>query len=138
MRRKKLQFVLGGVVIFGAIAYLSVSGIREGMSYFHKIDEVQALGSKLHGKGIRVSGKVQEGSIRQSPDRRVHDFNMVDGKGVLAVHFRGILPDLFKDGAVVIVEGKYGINGVLVASNVMTACPSKYEAELEATAKKVN
>lgn len=138
MARKKLQFVLGGAVIFGAIAYLSVSGVREGMSYFHKIDEVQALGSKLHGKGLRVSGKVQEGSIQQNWDRRVHDFKMVDGKGVLPVHFRGILPDLFKDGASVIVEGKYGADGVLVASNVMTACPSKYEAELTATIKKSN
>jgi cytochrome c-type biogenesis protein CcmE len=132
MRRKKLQFVLGGVIIFGAITYLSVSGIMEGVKYFHKIDEIQALATELHGKGLRVAGKVLEGSIQQSLDHRVHDFKMIDGIQVLPVHFQGIVPDLFKDGATVIVEGEYGEDGVLVASNVMTACPSKYEAELSA------
>ena len=129
MKRKKLQFVVGGVVIFGAIFYLSITGMSRGMSYFHEVNEIEARAEELYGKGLRVSGKVQPGTIRTSADHRVYDFKVTDGKAALPVHFQGIVPDLFRDGADVIIEGKFRRDGVLVASNVMTACPSKSEAE---------
>jgi cytochrome c-type biogenesis protein CcmE len=132
VNRKKLQFVGGGIIIFGAIAYLSVTGMQQGMSYYHEVNEIEAHAQELYGKGLRVSGKVQPGSIKKTADHRVYDFRVTDGKAALPVHFQGIVPDLFKDGAEVIVEGKFRKDGVLVASNVMTACPSKYEAEAQA------
>ncbi len=137
MNRKKLQFVVGGVVIFGSILYLSITGMSRGMSYFHEVNEIEARAEELYGKGLRVSGKVKPGTIRKSVDHRVYDFKVTDGKAALAVHFKGIVPDLFRDGAEVIVEGKYGRDGVLVASKVMTACPSKYDAEGDAKKKAV-
>jgi cytochrome c-type biogenesis protein CcmE len=129
VNRKKLQFVVGGVVIFGSILYLSITGMSRGMSYFHEVNEIEARAEELYGKGLRVSGKVKPGTIRKSVDHRVYDFKVTDGKATLPVHFKGIVPDLFRDGADVIVEGKFRRDGVLVASKVMTACPSKYEAE---------
>ncbi len=135
MNRKKLQFVGGGIIIFGAIAYLSVTGMQQGMSYYHEVNEIQARAQELYGKGLRVSGKVEPGSIKKTADHRMYDFKVTDGKSALPVHFQGIVPDLFKDGAEVIVEGKFRNDGVLVASNVMTACPSKYEAEAQARDK---
>lgn len=141
MNRKKVQFVGGAVIIFGAIAYLSVTGMQQGMSYFHEVNEVEARAKDLYGKGLRVSGKVLPGSIRKSADSRIYDFKVTDGKASLPIRFEGIVPDLFKDGAQVIVEGKFRQDGVLVASNVMTACPSKYEAESggkEASRSQVN
>ncbi len=132
MSRKQLQFVGGGIVIFGAIVYLSITGMSQGMSYFHEVHEIKARAQELYGKGLRVSGNVQPGSIRKTADHRVYDFQVTDGKASLPIYFEGIVPDLFKDGAEVIVEGKFRKDGVLVANNVMTACPSKYEAEAKA------
>ncbi|MFQ5914292.1 MAG: cytochrome c maturation protein CcmE [Nitrospinota bacterium] len=123
MNRKKIQFIGGGIIIFGAIAYLSITGMQQGMSYYHEVNEVQARAIDLYGKGLRVSGKVQQGSIRKTADQRVYNFQVTDGKASLPIHFEGIVPDLFKEGAEVIVEGKFRRDGVLVASNVMTACP---------------
>ncbi len=129
---KQLQFVGGGVVIFGAIVYLSITGMSQGMSYFHEVHEVKAQAQDLYGKGLRLSGNVQPGSIRKTSDHKVYDFLVTDGKSSLPIHYEGIVPDLFKDGAEVIIEGKFRNDGVLVANNVMTACPSKYEAEAKA------
>lgn len=129
MKNKQLQFVGGGIVIFGAIAYLSITGMSQGISYFHEVHEIKARAQELYGKGLRVSGNVQPGSIRKTMDHKVYDFLVTDGKSSLPIHFEGIVPDLFKDGAEVIIEGKFRKDGVLVANNVMTACPSKYEAE---------
>ena len=129
VNRKKIQFVGGGIIIFGAIVYLSITGMQQGMSYYHEVNEIEARAKELYGKGLRVSGKVQPGSISKTADHRIYNFKVTDGKAFLPVRFEGIVPDLFKDGAEVIVEGKFRQDGVLVASNVMTACPSKYEAE---------
>jgi cytochrome c-type biogenesis protein CcmE len=58
---------------------------------------------------------------------------MGDGQARIPVHYKGVKPDMFQTGVDVIVEGRIGHDGVLVASTLMTSCPSKYQEEKNPT-----
>ena len=155
----KGKFFVGVVLIVGAVGYLMYTGIRETSSYYLTIEEFFVHKEAMANEGIRVAGRVQKGSIDWNPKDLNLNFTMVafkekeGAKGKtptpiaapqhsehdeqlegLAIHYQGILPDMFAEDRDVIVEGEYitGANGnVLEATAVMTTCPSKYEAEIE-------
>ena len=113
---------------------MSITGMSQGISYFHEVHEIKARAQELYGKGLRVSGNVQPGSIRKTMDHKVYDFLVTDGKSSLPIHFEGIVPDLFKDGAEVVIEGRIQNNQsetLFLADNLMAKCPSKFEAQTQ-------
>ncbi|MBC8197920.1 MAG: cytochrome c maturation protein CcmE [Candidatus Marinimicrobia bacterium] len=78
---------------------------------------------------FRLGGNVLDGSIKYSEDKLDLFFELKQGEATLSVkHHSAAVPDLFKDGTQVIVEGVYK-NGVFVADNLMTKCASRYEEE---------
>ena len=78
---------------------------------------------------FRLGGNVIDGSIQYSEDKLDISFNLKQGEATLPVtHHSAAVPDLFKDGSQVIVEGVYH-EGVFVAENLMTKCASRYEEE---------
>lgn len=84
-------------------------------------------------RGSRIHGFVLEGSIQPDLSAGHVDFKIRDGSrsGALLVRYLGIdTPDLFNDGAEVVVEGRFE-EGRFLADRVMAKCPSKYEAEQE-------
>ncbi len=152
----KGKFFIGVVLIVGAVGYLMYTGIRETSTYYLTIEEFFVQKEAMANEGIRVAGRVQKGSIDWNPKDLNLNFSMVAfkekeaEKGLpatsiatpqsdeqlegLAIHYQGILPDMFAEDRDVIVEGEYvtGANGnVLEATALLTTCPSKYEAELE-------
>lgn len=141
MNRKK-RFLIGAFILAGAVGYLMYTGVSQTAVYYLTIGEFLAQKDGLVNEGIRVAGRVAVGSVtkKMTPageelNFRLGDFKSTDGVGdgtggSVPVHFVGITPDMFKaaGGSDVIVEGKYR-NGTLYAQNVLTSCPSKYEAE---------
>jgi cytochrome c-type biogenesis protein CcmE len=78
---------------------------------------------------FRLGGNVLDGSIKYSEDKLDLFFELKQGEAILSVkHHSAAVPDLFKDGTQVIVEGVYN-DGVFVADNLMTKCASRYEEE---------
>ncbi|MCH7520928.1 MAG: cytochrome c maturation protein CcmE [Candidatus Marinimicrobia bacterium] len=78
---------------------------------------------------FRLGGLVEEGSIAYSSDRLHVDFTMFQDDDRLTVRYAGLTPDMFRDGAEVIIEGR--IEGeVFLADNLMTKCASRYEVDL--------
>jgi cytochrome c-type biogenesis protein CcmE len=78
---------------------------------------------------FRLGGNVIDGSIEYSKDKLDISFTLKQGEAFLPVtHHSAAVPDLFKDGSQVIVEGIYQ-NGVFEAENLMTKCASRYEEE---------
>jgi len=134
----KRRFLIGAVLLVGAVAYLIYAGVRQSAVYYVTIDEFLAKRDMLANEGIRVAGRVQAGSVtkKMTPGGTELTFRLGDFKGdgkpdnTVPVHFIGITPDMFKDagGSDVIVEGKYR-DGTIYAQNVLTSCPSKYEAD---------
>ena len=131
---RNLRFVFGSSVIVGAIGYLMYTGIRETSSYYLTIQEFLPRKAEYGNTALRVAGRVQSGSIDYDPRSlrlRFHlaAFSDAAQAGMsVPVSFTGIKPDMFADGRDVIVEGRY-TDGVLQASQVLTSCPSKYEAK---------
>lgn len=128
MNKKQLKFFIGSIIIVAAIGYLVITGISKTSVYYLTVDELLSRGDSVFGEGVRVEGKVLDGSIKKDPSGLKVDFRITDGKKDLVVHYEGIIPDLFVDGRDVVVEGKYGMEGIFTAHTLLTSCPSKYES----------
>jgi cytochrome c-type biogenesis protein CcmE len=138
----KTRFLIGSALLVAAVAYLMYSGVQQSSVYYLTIEEFLARKEALADEGIRIAGRVAMGSVdrRMTPDGEEINFRLGDFTGeaempeTVPVHFVGVTPDMFKSegGSDVIVEGKYR-DGKIYAQSVLTSCPSKYEAEPEAS-----
>jgi cytochrome c-type biogenesis protein CcmE len=133
MMPKKAKFVMGSVLIVVAIGYLISMGIRTTSQYFFTVDELMSQKVSYTGAGLKVKGNVVAGSINRDTENFLKvNFSIEDKKSNLDVVYEGIIPDMFKDGQEVVVEGTLAKDGVFHANTLLTSCPSKYEAEKEA------
>ena len=122
-RTKLIAISLIAVVILG---YLVYTGIRDTMVYYLTVNQLIEQGSQLSDGGVRVGGKVHEGSVMWDPKALTLKFVMKGENTSIPVFYQGVVPDSFKQGREVIVEGIYA-DGVFTASQIMPTCPSKYE-----------
>jgi len=91
---------------------------------------VEDLIDEGYGDRVRLGGLVEEGSIQLDEDNYLTcQFELKEGDYLLPVRYTGVRPDLFKDGAEVIVEGVLN-EGVFKADMLQTKCASKYEGDL--------
>jgi cytochrome c-type biogenesis protein CcmE len=138
---RKGRFFIGAVIIMAAVSYLVYAGIRETSVYYLTMAEFAAKKSALIGQPVRVSGRVQAGTMQWNPRTLDLRFAMdgigeTDGEAVpgsLSVQYNGILPDMLAEGRDVIVEGIYKADSTFVAHTILTSCPSKYEPEVPAS-----
>lgn len=127
-RRRPLRpkFVVGAAVIVAAVAYLLLSATQSAGVYYLTIAEAQTGASG--GGQVRVTGKVVAGSIQYEAKTMQAHFSIGDGPDTLPVEYKGVLPDAFVNNADVIVEGRYTNGQPFQAQQILTKCPSKYEA----------
>ncbi|PIQ98024.1 MAG: cytochrome c biogenesis protein CcmE [Nitrospinae bacterium CG11_big_fil_rev_8_21_14_0_20_56_8] len=132
MNHKKVKFAIGSVLVVFAIGYLISAGISSTSQYFFTVDELLAQKVAYTGAGLKVKGRVVNGSIARDPaDQLLTRFSIQEKTGKLLVVYKGITPDMFQDGGEVVVEGTLSRDGTFHANVLMTSCPSKYEAEKE-------
>ena len=133
MKHKKVRFLVGSLLIVGAIGYLITMGISNTSQYFFTVDELLSQKVSYTGSGLKVKGNVVNGSIQRDPNDYLNVmFSIEEKKFSLKVAYQGVTPDMFADGREVVVEGTLGEDGVFHANTLLTSCPSKYEAEKEA------
>ncbi len=133
MAVRKIKFLIAGAVVLSGFVYLAASGFRsENLVYFLTVDEVSQKAATLGGRGIRVQGKIVPRTLTKNPDAMQLAFHIQGEKQTLRVRYTGVPPDLLENGFPVIAEGKLDTRGVLVAKNLMVACPSKFEEMKEA------
>jgi len=127
MKNKKTKLILITLVAMAVIGYLVYTGVRDTMVYYLTVTELVQNGSQSPDGGVRVGGMVLEGSVVWDPKDLKLSFTMGDdGGATLPVVYQGVVPDSFKPGREVIIEGIY-TNGKFAASQIMPTCPSKYE-----------
>ena len=122
---KRKRLLIGGIVILVALGYLIYSAASGSAAYYVTIDEL--AGSGPTRRNVRVAGNVVGESIVWEAREMRLQFEMVDESGRLPVVYNGARPDMFRDDAEVVVEGKLGEDGVFEARTMMLKCPSKYE-----------
>lgn len=130
------QSTVAKVVLTVAIG-LGVTGFffhssRKHTSHYKMVDEVAVAPDHWNGKQLKVHGWVEAGSIVEKVvDQEMHRTFVLEHKGRrIAVRNTGPKPDTFRDKSEVVAEGKVVLeNGepVLLATNLMAKCPSKYE-----------
>lgn len=130
--KRKLKFVLGGLVLLVAIAFLIVNGIRSAGNYYITLEEMANRGDEIVGQGVRVSAVVDKESVQyDSRDIRL-TFDLVGDQGHRQhVVYNDVMPDLFMKSESVIVEGHLNESGTFEASMILVKCPSKYQNALE-------
>ncbi len=137
MNVKRIKFMIAGAVLLSAFLFLFLTSFKsENLAYFLTVDEIAAKEGELNGRGIRVEGKIVPDSLKRDPEAMKIAFRMQGEKSTLPVRFVGVPPDLLENGFPVIAEGKINDRGVLVAKNLMVACPSKFQ-EMKKTGEKV-
>jgi cytochrome c-type biogenesis protein CcmE len=107
MKPKNQRLVLlGGAMaaVLGAVL-LAMWGLRDRASYFYTPADI-AAGKAHDGEAMRLGGMVEKGSIEHEPDGVTIRFVVTDGKAATPVVFRGITPDLFREGSGAVAEGR--------------------------------
>lgn len=125
VRRRRLGFValiLLGVATAVAIA---LAAFRENLMFFYSPTEV-AAGEAPADRPFRVGGLVADNSVKHSDDGLAVTFTVTDTRHELDVAYRGILPDLFREGQGVVAQGRLSGEGTFVADEVLAKHDENY------------
>jgi cytochrome c-type biogenesis protein CcmE len=134
------KFLLGAAVIIAGVTGLIITGVQETGVYFLTPTQLMARTTSdptFHDVGIKVGAKVVPGSVKRDQSTRTIDFTVSDGTSQFPVTYTGLVPDTFTDASniEVIVQGKYGRDGIFHATEVLAKCGSRYEAEIKKSGK---
>ncbi|MCL6697429.1 cytochrome c maturation protein CcmE [Sphingomonas sp. NSE70-1] len=116
--------VLAAAAMIGAVL-LAMWGLQDRAAYFVTPSDI-AAGKAAPDKAMRLGGMVEKGSLKRDPDGVTVRFTVSDGKSETPVVFRGITPDLFKEGSGVVAEGRLDPNGLFVADNILAKHDERY------------
>jgi len=133
-KQKRLRLYIGAAVILAVLVYLVISSTQGSVVYAMTLQELVDRGSSIYGQGVRVGGNVDGDSVAFNADDLTLRFTIYDGDLTLPVEYQGAQPDMFRDEAQVLVEGKYSEDGLFRATKLLLKCPSKYEAAATQTA----
>ena len=123
------RLAIAGAIVLCVTAYMAYVGAASSWQYYVTVDECLSAGDAMRHKYLRVSGVIQEGSLRIAPDREGATFALVGNGGVLPANYIGLLPDNLAEARPVVVEGRMEDTGVLRAHKLLTRCASKYTSE---------
>ena len=128
MLRKK-RFLVSGIILLVAMGYLGYTGFVGGATYYYTVSELTEQGQAIYGENVRVDGQATPGSVQQETAGRTLRFTITDEEENLPVIYQGAVPDSFKMGNNVVVEGHLDSDGIFQAHTLMAKCPSKYVPE---------
>ena len=122
--QRLILVVLALLAVLGAIL-LAMWGLKDRAAYFYTPADVVA-GKAVAGKAVRLGGMVERGSVKRDRDGVTTRFMVEDGEARVLVSYRGILPDLFREGSGVVAEGKLAPDQTFVADNILAKHDERY------------
>lgn len=127
MKAKHQRLVLGLLALgaIGGASGLALSALRDQAAFFYAPGDLAGKAPPV-GKAVRLGGMVETGSLVRKPDGVSVDFAVTDGKARVPVAFRGVTPDLFKEGSGVVAEGKFNADGSFTADNLLAKHDERY------------
>jgi len=147
----RAKFIIGGLLIVGAIIYLIVSSTTASAQYFLTVEEIALQGEEVYDRDLRISGAVIGDTIEYDAESLTLKFTVahipgdndeIEAQGGLAVVLHqavenpgaqlqvvhnGPMPDLLQNEAQAIMTGHLGEDGVFYADELLLKCPTKYE-----------
>ena len=116
--------ILAVVAVLGAVL-LAMWGLKDRAAYFYTPADVVS-GKAAANKAMRLGGMVERGSVQRDRDGVTARFLVEDGQARVLVTYRGILPDLFREGSGVVAEGKLTADRSFVADNILAKHDERY------------
>jgi len=124
-KQRRLYTVLGAMALLGIAAGLVLYAMRDTLVYFYSPTEI-AQKQLPPGRNFRVGGLVEQGSVLRDKDGVTIDFVVTDLTTKMPVRFRGLLPDLFREGQGIVAEGAMDAQGRFIASSVLAKHDENY------------
>jgi cytochrome c-type biogenesis protein CcmE len=124
-RHKRIAMIAGGLAALGAAAAFVLAAFQENLVFFFTPSQV-AANEVPQGRAFRIGGMVTPGSVKRQADGVTVQFAVTDTAKDVTVVYRGILPDLFREGKGVVTQGKLGPDGVFQASEVLAKHDENY------------
>jgi cytochrome c-type biogenesis protein CcmE len=123
-KQRRLALIGTAIGVLGLALGLVLYAMRDSIVFFHAPADIQAKGVPP-GTRFRLGGLVKEGSIKRGENHEV-SFEVVDAKTSIPVRYRGLLPDLFREGQGVVTEGALDAAGVFKADTVLARHDETY------------
>jgi cytochrome c-type biogenesis protein CcmE len=123
-RQRRLVLIGGGLGVLAVAVALMLNAFRDSIVFFNSPSDV----TEKHvspGTRIRLGGMVKDGSIVRGENLNVH-FDVIDGKSQISVAYRGVLPDLFREGQGVVAEGTLDGGGIFDADTILAKHDETY------------
>lgn len=138
-RQKRLSFIVGGVVLVAVAVGLVLFALKNNVSLYFTPTQVYNKEAP-QGRSFRIGGLVEAGSVTRERDGLTVHFRITDTAKGMDVVYKGILPDLFKEGKGVVAQGKLGEDNVFHAEEVLAKhdenyMPPEAKQALDAAAK---
>jgi cytochrome c-type biogenesis protein CcmE len=125
LRKKRLLIIVAILAGVGIAVSLALSALKENINLFYTPTQI-AGGEAPRDTRIRAGGMVVQGSLQRSPDSLDVTFAVTDFNKSVPITYRGILPDLFREGQGIVALGRLNADGVVVADEVLAKHDEKY------------
>jgi cytochrome c-type biogenesis protein CcmE len=139
-RHKRFALIAVGLILLAIAAVLITKSFQSNLVFFFTPTQVENGEAPKTGN-FRIGGMVEEGSLKRLPDGLRVQFKVTDTAKTMQVVYKGILPDLFKEGKGVVAEGELNQDGLFVANQVLAKHDENYmppEAAAALEAAKAN
>ena len=124
-RHKRIGFIIAGLAVVGIATYLIASALNQNIAFFFSPSQVVAKEAPIN-KTFRVGGLVETGTLKRDNDGLTVRFAVTDTAKSIPVVYKGILPDLFKEGKGCVAQGHIGTDGVFYADQVLAKHDENY------------
>lgn len=124
-KRRRLVGVLVGLSLLGVATALVLAAFSDNLVFFYSPTDLHTK-TVPDGRRLRVGGLVEVGSVKHQTDGNATLFAVTDGNTVVPVTYGGALPDLFREGQGVVIEGKLGHDGTFRADSVLAKHDERY------------
>ena len=123
--RQRLLLLAVALAALALAAWLVLSAFRKNLVFFYTPTQVLS-GEAPHSRSFRLGGMVEPNSLTRGADGLTVSFVVTDMARSLPVHYRGILPDLFREGKGVVAQGRLGTDHRFVAEEVLAKHDENY------------
>ena len=124
-RHKRMIWIASGIAALAVAVGLVLNAFQSNLVFFFTPTQI-ANGEAPTGKTFRIGGLVEPGSVKREADGTTVNFRVTDNAKTIQVAYKGILPDLFKEGRGIVAQGQVQGDGSFRASEVLAKHDENY------------
>ena len=125
-KQRRMNFICLGLLILGIAAALVLNALEDKIIFFYSPTDIVTKKEVAKAQNIRVGGLVKKGTWKKPTAGLNHNFTITDLRHEISISYKGIVPDIFREGQGVVVLGKFQADGIFRADEVLAKHDEKY------------